>query len=80
MLDPCDGTSAPAVDDPVAAANIDALSDAPLGPSADADDLLALNPPDLSANSAGVPPPPPASDAYHGHPANRSNAPGDVDG
>ncbi len=45
----------PAVDDSIAAANIDASSDAYLGPSADADDLdSASNPTGLLADGSGA--------------------------
>ncbi len=47
----------PAIDDSVAAANINAMSDASIGPSANADDLdPASNSTGLSADSSGAPP------------------------
>ena len=67
----------PAADDPVAAANIDASSNAYLGPSADADDLDPVSDPTgLLADGFGAPS---APDASLGFPADWSITPGNND-
>ena len=67
----------PAVNDPAAASNTDATSDASLGPSANVDDVEpASNLTGLSADGSDAPL---ASDASLGLPAGRSNMPGNDD-
>ena len=67
----------PAVNDPAAASNTDATSDASLGPSANVDDVEPAS--NLTGLSAGGSDAPSASDAPLGLPAGRSNTPGNDD-